>query len=181
VPFRKKGAYSVLVATTVNGKLVAAPTQVQVSSRAADPIPEVGEKPPHVQTDTVASAKGDVASIDTRQPPDDMHGDSFADVVGKKPVALLFATPQLCQSRVCGPVVDIAAQMKAKYGKQVDFIHQEVYVGNDPKKGLRPSLQAFHLRTEPWLFVVGRNGRITARLEGSVGVNAFEQALKTAL
>ena len=181
VPFRKKGAYSVLVATTVNGKLVAAPTQVQVSSHAADPIPEVGEKPPHVQTDTLASAKGDVASIDTRQPPDDMHGDSFADVVGKKPVALLFATPQLCQSRVCGPVVDIAAQMKAKYGKRVDFIHQEVYVGNDPKKGLRPPLEAFHLRTEPWLFVIGRDGRITARLEGSVGVNAFEQALKTAL
>jgi hypothetical protein len=171
----------VLVTTSVNGKLVAAPTQVQVSSRAADPIPEVGEKPPHVQTDTLASAKGDVASIDTRQPPDDMHDDSFADVVGKKPVALLFATPQLCQSRVCGPVVDIAAQMKAKYGKQVDFIHQEVYVGNDPKKGLRPPLRAFNLRTEPWLFVVGRDGRITARLEGSVGVAAFEQALKTAL
>jgi hypothetical protein len=181
VPFRKQGAYSVLTATMVNGKLVAAPTQVQVSSRSADPIPEVGEKPPHVNTDTLASAKGDVASIDTRQPPDDMHGDSFAGVVGKKPVALLFATPQLCQSRVCGPVVDIAAQMKAKYGKQVDFIHQEVYVGNDPKKGLRPPLQAFHLRTEPWLFVVGRDGRITARLEGSVGVKAFEQALKTAL
>jgi hypothetical protein len=181
VPFRKPGAYSVLVATTVNGKLVAAPTQVQVSSGAADPIPEVGEQPPHVQTDTLASAKGDVASIDTRQPPDDMHGDSFADVVGKKPVALLFATPQLCQSRVCGPVVDIAAQLKAKYGKQMDFIHQEVYVDNNPNKGLRPPLQQFHLRTEPWLFVVGRDGRITARMEGSVGVSAFEQALKTAL
>jgi hypothetical protein len=181
VPFRKQGAYSVLTATMVNGKLVAAPTQVQVSSRSADPIPEVGETPPRVDTDTLASAKGDVASIDTRQPPDDMHADSFADVVGKKPVALLFATPQLCQSRVCGPVVDIAAEMKAKYGKQFDFIHQEVYVGNDPKKGLRPPLQAFHLRTEPWLFVIGRDGRITARLEGSVGVKAFEQALKTAL
>ena len=181
VPFRKPGAYSVLVATTVHGKLVAAPTQVNVSSHAADPIPEVGEKPPRVQTDTLASAKGDVAKIDTRQPPDDMHGDSFAAVVGKKPVALLFATPQLCQSRVCGPVVDIAAQMKATYGKQVDFIHQEVYVDNNPKKGIRPPLRAFHLRSEPWLFVVGRDGRITARLEGSVGVKAFEQALKTAL
>ena len=37
-----------------------------------------------------------------------MHAKSFADVVGRKPVALLFATPQLCQSRVCGPVVDVA-------------------------------------------------------------------------
>jgi hypothetical protein len=96
-------------------------------------------------------------------------------------VALLFATPQLCQSRVCGPITDIEAQMKAKYGDRMVFIHQEVYAGNDPKKGLRPPLVAFHLRTEPWLFVFGRDGRITARLEGSAGIRAFEQALKTAL
>jgi hypothetical protein len=165
----------------VNGKLVAAPTQVQVSSKRDDPIPEVGEMAPKVQTDTLASAKGDVSKIDTRQPPDDMHAASFADLVGRKPVALLFATPQLCQSRVCGPVVDIAAQMKAKYGKQIDFIHQEVYVDNNPNKGLREPLRQFRLRTEPWLFVVGRDGRITSRMEGSVGLSAFEQALKTAL
>ena len=64
-----------------------------------------------------------------------MHEQSFDDVVGKKPVALLFATPQLCQSRVCGPVTDIALQMKAKYGDKMDFIHQEVYVDNDPQQG----------------------------------------------
>jgi hypothetical protein len=61
------------------------------------------------------------------------------------------------------------------------FIHQEVYVGNDPRKGYREPLRRFHLRTEPWLFVVDRHGRITARLEGSIGVHAFERALKTAL
>ena len=110
-----------------------------------------------------------------------MHEKSFADVVGKKPVALLFATPQLCQSRVCGPVVDVALQIKAKYGDQVEFIHQEVYKDNDVKKGLREPLRRFNLPTEPWLFVVGSDGRITARLEGSFGLDAFEQALKTAL
>ena len=96
-------------------------------------------------------------------------------------MALLFATPQLCQSRVCGPVVDVALQMKAKYGDRVEFIHQEVYEDNDPNKGLREPLQRFNLPTEPWLFVVGKDGRITARLEGSFGLGAFEQALKTAL
>ena len=63
----------------------------------------------------------------------------------------------------------------------MDFIHQEVYTDNDPNKGLRPPLQAFHLQTEPWLFVVGKDGRITARLEGSFGLDAFDQALQTAL
>ena len=41
-----------------------------------------------------------------------MHDVDFADVVGKKPTVLLFATPALCQSRVCGPVVDVAEQVK---------------------------------------------------------------------
>ena len=87
-----------------------------------------------------------------------MHGD-FADVVGKKPVLLLFATPQLCQSRVCGPVVDVALQLRARYGDEVEFIHQEVYTDNDPKKGLREPLQEFNLPTEPWLFAVGKDGQ----------------------
>ena len=151
-------------------------------SKAADRIPEVGERmPKDLQTDTKASARGDIASIDTRQPPDDMHEKSFASVVGKKPVALIIATPQLCQSRVCGPVVDVGEQMKSRYGKQVEFIHQEVYKNNDPKQGLRKPLEQLNLATEPWLFVVGKDGRITARLEGSFGISAFEKALNTAL
>jgi hypothetical protein len=181
VPFRRPGSYAVLVATTQGGRLTAAATQVHVVTRAADPIPEVGEQAPRVPTDTLASAKGDVAKIDTRQPPDDMHKVSFADALGHKPVALLFATPQLCQSRVCGPVTDLEAQMQAKYGDRMDFIHQEVYVDNDVRKGVREPLRRFHLRSEPWLFVVNRQGRITARLEGSIGVRAFDAAVRSGL
>jgi hypothetical protein len=106
---------------------------------------------------------------------------SFKDVVGKRPVALVFATPQLCQSRVCGPVVDIAAQLQSVYGNRMTFIHQEVYANNMVQDGLRPQLQAFHLQTEPWLFTFDRSGRIAARLEGSFGVNEFEQAVNMAL
>ena len=135
-----------------------------------------------METDTVASAKGDEESIDTRIPTaPELHQESFADVVGKKPVALLFATPQLCQSRVCGPVTDIALQMKAKYGDKMTFIHQEVYEDNDPNKGLRKPLQQFNLQSEPWLFVVGADGKVTSRLEGSFGLQAFDDAIKTAL
>jgi hypothetical protein len=182
VPFTKPGPWSVLTVTHSGGGMVAGPTQVKVIGKSADRIPTVGDAAPKVATDTLASAKGDESAIDTRQPPaPELHQKSFADVVGKKPVALLFATPQLCQSRVCGPVTDIALQLKQKYGDRVDFIHQEVYVDNDPSKGLRPPLRAFGLRSEPWLFVVGRDGRVTARLEGSFGIKTFERAIDTAL
>jgi hypothetical protein len=181
VPFDRPGKWSVMTVTEVDGRQVAAPAQVDVVTRAQDKVPEVGERAPSVETDTVASARGDVASIDTRVPPDDMHDKSFADVLGKKPVALLFATPQLCQSRVCGPVVDIAAQLKSRYGDRMQFIHQEVYRDNDVNKGLRPPLERFRLPTEPWLFVVDADGRVTARLEGSFGVRAFDRAIQSAL
>jgi len=182
VRFSKPGRWSVLTVTQAGGGMLAAPSQVKVVPGAKDPVPAVGEAAPKVETDTVASAKGDEESIDTRIPTaPELHEESFADVVGKKPVALLFATPQLCQSRVCGPVTDIALQMKAEYGDRMTFIHQEVYAGNDPDKGLRMPLQRFNLRSEPWLFVVGADGKVTARLEGSFGLKAFEDAIRTAL
>jgi len=56
-----------------------------------------------------------------------------------------------------------------------------VFVDDDASKGLRPPLRAFGLQTEPWLFITDRSGRITARLEGSFGFNAFEAAIKTGL
>jgi len=175
------GQYAVMAVTLIDGKPVAAPGQIKVIAPDDDAIPAVGDPAPKAGTDTVASAGGDVESIDTRRPPSDMHAESFADVLGTKPVALLFATPQLCQSRVCGPVVDIALQLEQQYGDRVEFIHQEVYTDNDPNMGIRKPLQEFGLKSEPWLFVVGKDGKVAARLEGSFGLNAFEQALKTAL
>jgi hypothetical protein len=181
VRFDRKGPWAILAVTRSGNTYLAAPARVEITTKAADPIPDVGEEPPKVATDTIESVKGDEDLLDTRVPPSDMHRVSFDEVVGSKPVALLFATPQLCQSRVCGPVVDVALQLKAQYGEQMEFIHQEVYVDNDPKAGLRPSLSAFRLPTEPWLFVVDQRGRVTARLEGSFGLDAVEGAIRTAL
>jgi hypothetical protein len=180
VPFERAGSYAVLAVTKQGSSLVGAPAQVEVKRRTS--IPDVGDRPPAVETDTVASAAGNLAAIDTRRPfARELHETSFKDLLGRKPVALLFATPQLCQSRVCGPVVDIELQTKEKYGDRMTFIHQEVYRDNQVDKGLRPSLRAFGLRTEPWLFTVDADGRIAARLEGSFGVKEFEQAVQAAL
>jgi hypothetical protein len=72
-------------------------------------------------------------------------------------------------------------QMQAKYGDRMAFIHQEVWKDNDLNAGLREPLRQFNLPTEPWLFVVDAEGVITARLEGSIGVNQFEEAVKSGL
>jgi hypothetical protein len=175
----KPGRYAVLLVTKTRSGLVGAPAQIRV--RRSTAIPEVGEHPPKIETDTVASAGGDIESIETRVPPDEMHDVDFQDVVGEQPVALLFATPALCQTRVCGPVTDIAAQMEKRYGDEMVFIHQEVYEDNTVENGLRKQLRAFRLRSEPWLFTFDRDGRVAARLEGSFGNGAFERSIKAAL
>lgn len=142
-------------------------------------IPKVGERPPRIHTLTAADVHGDLSKIDTRVPPDQMHQVDFAEVLGKRPVVLVVATPALCQSRVCGPVVDVAQEVADEYQGRADFIHQEVYNENNPAKGVRPQLRAFHLETEPWTFLIDRNGIIRDRIEGAYGVSELEQAMHT--
>jgi hypothetical protein len=134
-------------------------------------VAAVGDQAPRISTPTAASVGGDLSKIDTRQPPSSMHEVDFKDVAGSKPVMLVFATPALCTSRVCGPVVDVAEQVKAESGDGVEFIHMEVFNENDPSKGIRPQLAAFGLQTEPWVFSVGSDGRIVERTEGALGVS----------
>lgn len=179
IPFARPGRYSVLTVSKVGSTLVGATSPVDVA--ASSTIPNVGQRPPQIHTPTAASVGGDLAKIDTRVPHDDMHRVDFAAVIGKRPVALLFATPALCESRTCGPVTDQAVQLEHEFGRRMTFIHNEVFVDNDPNKGYRPQLRAFHLRTEPWLFTFDRHGRIAARLEGAFGVRAFRRAVQAAL
>lgn len=179
VTFSRPGSYAVLVVSRVGSQLFGAATAVKVARSSL--IPNIEQRPPPISTDTVASAHGNLDAIDTRVPHDDMHRTDFRNVIGKRPVALLFATPLLCSSRVCGPVTDLELQLEHEFGNQVTFIHEEVYLANQVSKGLRPQLQAFHLQTEPWLFTFNARGRVAARLEGAFGINAFRDAIRAAL
>jgi hypothetical protein len=180
IPFDQPGEWR-LVALVKQGETYSAVRMpsINVRSKTQDPVPEVGQQAPKIHTPT-ADEVGNISDIDTRVPPDDMHDVDFADVVGQKPAVLLFATPALCTSRVCGPVVDVAEQVKRDRPDDAAFIHQEIYNQNDPNKGLRPQLAAFNLRTEPWLFVVNSDGTISTRIEGAFSVDELNAALDKA-
>lgn len=182
VPFSQPGVYKVLAVSDIDGRRYAAGMAAQVLSADEDPVPDVGERAPEVETDTRATVGSDPDLLDTREPPaPELHQESFADVVGKKPVVLLFSTPALCQSRVCGPVTDLLLQVKSEFDDRATFIHQETYVDNDLGKGFREPLRRFGLPSEPWLFTVDSDGRIAARLEGSFGLAAVRTAVEAAL
>jgi hypothetical protein len=141
-------------------------------------VPRVGQRAPRIHTPTPSDAGGDLAKITTRIPPDTQNRVDYADVLGREPIILLFATPQFCQSRVCGPVVDVAEQVKETYGDKAAFIHMEIYNENDPNKGVRPQVRAFHLPSEPWLFAIDRSGTIRAEIEGAFGIDQLTRVVK---
>ena len=179
VPLPHAGTYDVLSMSELPTGLVGGTGEVAVAK--SSPIPDVGQKPPSIATDTLSSVHGDASLLTTRVPAEQMHSVALNQVLGKRPVALLFSTPQLCISKVCGPVTDIAVSLQKQFDNKISFIHQEVYVDNQPNKGLRPQMKAFHLQTEPWLFAINKKGVIVARLEGAFGVNELRQALQAAL
>ncbi|MFN8150816.1 MAG: hypothetical protein U0R24_06775 [Solirubrobacterales bacterium] len=149
---------------------------------APNNIPAVGDPVPDIHTPTADDVGGDLTKIDTRQPPDDMHDIDFADVVGKEPVALLFATPALCQSRVCGPVVDILEEVKNERPDDAAFIHMEIYNDNQPDaskpdNNARSQVTDFGLMSEPWLFVIDSDGKVSTRIEGAFSADELNEAL----
>ncbi len=183
VPFRKPGRYQALgVAATGEGLVAATPAGPPTAVTKDNPVPDVGEPAPDISTPTVASVGGAIEEIDTRVPTaPELHDTDFADVVGDKPTALLFATPALCLSRVCGPVVDVALEVRAERdADDVEFIHQEIYENNELEAGFREQVRAFDLPTEPWLFTVDRDGRIAARIEGAFSAGELERAIEAA-
>ena len=178
IPLTNAKSQGIVVVARMNGQLVAAnPTLVDVGGPQP---PTPGQKAISVHTPT--SPPQPIASIDTRIPHDpQLHAVDLPNVLGKKPVLLVFATPQLCQSRTCGPVVDQAAQLQATYGKRMAFIHMEVYNDNDPTKGQRPQLRAWRLPSEPWVFAIDRHGRVVDRLEGASSIPEMRAGIEKAL
>jgi hypothetical protein len=178
VDFKKPGKYVVVVLVRLDNRLVGAAADVKVLKKSN--VPKVGDKPPLIHTPTKQSVGGDLSKIDTREPHDDMHDVDFASVYGKKPIVYIVSTPALCQSRVCGPVLDIAEQVKHEHKNDAAWIHMEVYNDNDVNKGFRPQLVKWNLQTEPWVFTIDRKGRVAARIEGAYGVDELVKAVDAA-
>lgn len=177
--FAGTGTHAVLAVARLGGRVVAS-NIIPVRVGGPQP-PRVGDRAVLIHTPTAKQVHGDLAKIDTRLPPDDMHAVDFADVVGRKPAVLVFATPQLCQSRTCAPIVDEVLQVESKLGRRAAFIHMEVFNNNRMQDGYRPQFQAWRLPSEPWIFTVDRRGRVAARIEGPASVAEIRRAVERAL
>jgi hypothetical protein len=146
--------------------------------------PAVGSRAIPSQTPTIASTHGDLAALTTASPPDRslLRYSVAGSLKAHAAFVLVFATPKFCTSRTCGPVVDVTQAVQREFaGTGIRFIHVEIYKDNNPARGFNRWVAQWHLPTEPWIFLVGRDGVIKARFEGSVSAAELAAAVRSSL
>lgn len=161
---------------------------------AASPVPQVGEVPPFTPTKTLAYAGGDLRAItsDPRARPALYRLSVDEALFSGLPTVVVFASPAYCTAPTCGPQVDTLAELAAAHEGEANFIHVEVY--DNPAEITGDLTQARYAkaavdwgltglpgyRNESWTFVIGREGRISARFEGFATLMELEAALAPA-
>jgi hypothetical protein len=170
ITFDKEGVWRA-VADRDGEKL---PFAVQVKPKAD--APTAGSKAPTAASPTPAKPLG-MNPICTRSPMCPLHTQSLDTIIGKgKPVAVLFATPARCQSQYCGPVLDTLLPLVDSYKDRIDFVHCDIYM-NLQSEETSPTVTAWGIPSEPWLFGVDPSGAITARLDGAFGQDEMKTLL----
>ena len=171
-----------LLAEPVGGTPIQALGNVIVGKDAA--APGVGDPAVASETPTLASTGGDLKALTTSRRPDRaLYRSSVAQALAAgDPFVVSFATPLYCQSRTCGPVVDVLSAVRKKLERRgIRFVHVEIYKDNDPANGVNRWVDEWKLPTEPFTFVVDRRGVIRAKLEGTFSVAELERAVRMVL
>jgi len=171
--FDRPGFWQVEVTARVGGKQQRGTGAFSVADHHV--IPAVGD--PALATDNLTIASTDVpkAAIDSRAgtggdvPDPELHSTTIAAALAaKRPAVVVFATPVYCVSRFCGPVTDLVDSLAKVDADRASFVHVEIwrdFQSNAVNKAAADWLFRDNDLSEPWVFVIGADGRITARFD----------------
>jgi hypothetical protein len=173
--FPVPGTYN--VKASFKGHTLALPLTVTAPSASATPT--VGQKMVSVATPTTADHRG-VNPICTAQPECPFHTVSLDQALAAgRPVALQFATPALCQSKFCGPVLSNLVAVSGPWRDRVAFIHSEIYTDLTGQNSTQ-AVKAWGLQHEPMLYLGDTSGRIVARVDNLYDQDEARAALTKA-
>jgi len=177
VAFPEAGTYGAEFTTAKAG---AAPEQIRLAFdvQPSNGVVKVGQKAPSTPTPTLSQVGGDASRISTDTSPlPAFYQVSESDALAQhKPFLIVFATPKFCTSQQCGPTLDRLKPYVEQY-PTVTFIHVEPYKLTydngelqavlDPYTGLIPTdvTTTWGLESEPWVFVVDRDGIVRGSFE----------------
>ena len=169
-----------------DGTEVVTTTAVRVFDRPSTPAK--GDSAPRSITLT-ADDVDDLTHITSALKPDsELYQVSVHEALEKRqPLMVLFSTPAFCVSATCGPQLEILGQLKDRYRGQASFIHVEVFKDPHLIQGNRfaaqqvPAVEEWGLPTEPWTFIIDRNGKVSAKFEQFTPAEVLEAALNEVL
>jgi hypothetical protein len=188
VTLPEAGTYGAEFTTSVAG---GAPETIRTTFTvdATTALVRVGQKAPSTKTPTATDADGDLSHISSDTTPDPAFYKTSEDqaLTSHQAFVLIFATPKFCQTAQCGPTLDRIKPFVAQY-PTVDFIHVEPYELQLQNGALQPVMtnnnltptavtNAWGLSSEPWVFVVDRQGIV----RGSFGLIFSDAELTGAL
>ncbi|MDG2101500.1 MAG: thioredoxin family protein [Dehalococcoidia bacterium] len=105
----------------------------------------------------------------------------------KKPILLSFSTPGLCVTATCGPQLEELKLVKNNNKDNLIVIHVEVWKNfkeimskGDLSIGkVNKSVEKFGINTEPWTFLINKDGLVLNRYQGYVSSNEMEKDLNS--
>ena len=176
--FPAPGPYGVIAKVTLPDGTVRA-GQANFEVIADSPVPNRGE-PAIASQSLTAATPAERELVCSATPPDDMHDLTIAQAVSSgRPSVILFATPAYCATRTCGPSLEATVELKRRYGDRANFIHIEIYPGEDPDfETTAATVTEWALPSEPWLFLIDANGVIVERYEGGIGLTELDPAVR---
>lgn len=150
---------------------------ITINDPAAAAWPTPGEALPKVKTPTLADPM-EVNPICTRsEGPCPWHAESLHTLLGNgKPTIVILATPALCKSLTCGPVLDILLAEAGSIGSKANVVHVEVFKDTTGKT-LSPAFAEFKLQSEPVLFFADANGIVKERFNGPFDASEAREAI----
>lgn len=154
-----------------------------VIDRADTSLFQVGDPLPAFQTPTFDDLAG-VATLCTRADgPCPFHEITLEEAINDdNPTLMLIATPEFCQTNVCGPNVEWLIEL-AESRDDLNVIHHEVYedfAGDTNGGGLptrAPMLEEWDIAFEPSLFALDASGTITNALHLAFDRDEMEELI----
>ncbi|HXG37022.1 MAG TPA: hypothetical protein VNL15_08645 [Dehalococcoidia bacterium] len=149
--------------------------------------PAIGAPAPASKQTVLTDVGGDISKLDTSNPPrPEFHGLTIATALASnKPTIIAFASPSFCVTRICGPAKQVLDSLYPRYREQANFIHIEPYLLEQTRSGRGlapvPVMAEWGLKTEPWIFLLDRQGKVAAKYEGMAALDEVEQALQQVL
>jgi hypothetical protein len=177
--FREAGQWTMIFTTALAG---GTPERIAFSLDVKqDPSAVwVSEPAPSVTTPTLDDVDGDLARISSDADPEPRFYEVSVDeaLAAGEPFILVFATPKFCASATCGPMLENVKSVAADF-PGVRVINVEPYeltytngalvpVLTDGLPTPVPAVRSYGLLSEPFVYAIDAEGRVTASFEAVV-------------